>query len=70
MSVEPIILAAAGAWYLVAHCRLREGIRWFRIDRIQEANLTNQRYEARPVSDIGEPPDAARPALLPNRASG
>ena len=60
--IEPIMLAAAGAWYLVAYCRLRTDIRWFRLDRIESADLTRQRYEPRPVSDIGTPPDRARPA--------
>lgn len=60
--IEPIILAAAGAWYLVAHCRLRNDIRWFRLDRIDDANLTGQRYDPRAVADIGTPPERARPS--------
>lgn len=60
--VEPIILAAADMWYLVAHCRLRDGIRWFRIERIEAADLTNQHYEPHPVSSVGTPPPRARPA--------
>ena len=60
--VEPIMLAAARAWYLVAYCQLRSGIRWFRLDRIEAANLTTQHYEPRPISEVGSPPEMARPA--------
>ena len=60
--VEPIMLAAARAWYLVAYCQLRSGIRWFRLDRVETANLTNQSYEPRPVAEVGSPPEMARPA--------
>jgi predicted DNA-binding transcriptional regulator YafY len=58
--VEPIILAGERHWYLVAHCRLRDGIRWFRFDRIERASLTNERYEPMPVDAIGVPPEGAR----------
>ena len=61
--VEPVILAGGSPWYLVAYCRLREAIRWFRFDRIEEADLTKQSYEPRPVGDIGTPPERARPAF-------
>lgn len=58
--VEPIILAWADRrWYVVARCRLRDGIRWFRLDRIETAHTTRESYEPRPVADIGEPPEGA-----------
>ena len=39
--VEPMIFAlTAGQWKLVAWCRLREGIRWFALTRIQRATVT------------------------------
>ncbi|CAN5696618.1 hypothetical protein BH20ACT2_BH20ACT2_13990 [soil metagenome] len=45
--VEPAVLALdSGRWYLVAHCRLRDDIRWFRLDRIARADLTRQRVGA------------------------
>lgn len=59
--VEPIIVAwSHNRWYLVAHCNMRDDIRWFRLGRIDQADLTRDRYEPRPVADIGTPPvDAA-----------
>jgi len=59
--VEPVLLAhTGGRWYLVAWCRERDGMRWFRLDRVERADLTTERYEPRPVEDVGEPPaDAA-----------
>lgn len=60
--VEPIIAAwTQGRWYLVAHCRLRDGIRWFRLDRIERADATREHYAPRPIADVGTPPEAARP---------
>jgi predicted DNA-binding transcriptional regulator YafY len=59
--VDPQLLALNhGQWYLVAHCHLRQGIRWFRTDRIVSARLTNRRSIDRPVEDNGEPPPTAR----------
>ncbi|WP_251152145.1 WYL domain-containing protein [Cellulosimicrobium sp. Marseille-Q4280] len=55
--VEPVILAHTdGRWYLVAWCRLREGIRWFRLSRVVRADVTAETYAPRPVADVGEPP--------------
>jgi len=42
-SVEPIGLAGGGEhWYLVAWCRLREGIREFRLDRVRRFARTEE----------------------------
>lgn len=61
-AVEPILLAhARGSWYLVGWCRLREGIRWFRLTRVERADLTAEPYEPRPVADVGAPPAGAAP---------
>ena len=61
-AVEPIIAARAdGRWHLVAYCREREAVRWFRFERIERADATNVRYRPRPVSDIGVPPAGAAP---------
>ena len=60
--IESIVLARTGdAWYLVAWCRLRDDIRWFRLDRILRADLTPEVHVPRPVSSVGEPPPDARP---------
>ncbi|NBC17351.1 MAG: WYL domain-containing protein [Bacteroidetes bacterium] len=36
------ILSYQGRWYVLAYCRLREGMRDFRIDRIEEASLEKE----------------------------
>lgn len=58
--VDPQLLARTnGTWYLIAWCRLRDDVRWFRLDRIETATLTA--IEAREVdpAQIGRPPDTA-----------
>jgi len=43
-AVEPIALVGASdAWYLFAYCRLRDDVRFFRVDRVATAQLTDQR---------------------------
>ena len=42
--IEPMGYVAKGSdWYLIAWCRLRDGIRAFRVDRISEATPTGER---------------------------
>ena len=61
-SVEPILLAHTdGRWYLVAWCRLRGAVRWFRLARIEQAHLTVEWYVPRDVASVGTPPDDAAP---------
>jgi predicted DNA-binding transcriptional regulator YafY len=58
--VEPVILAhTEGRWYLVAWCRLRADVRWFRLTRVVRADVTREAYVPRPVGDVGEPPAGA-----------
>ncbi|NLF04498.1 MAG: WYL domain-containing protein [Actinomycetales bacterium] len=60
--VEPVILAYTEAhWYLVAWCRLRTAIRWFRVDRIERADVTAEQHPPRDVAQAGEPPSSAAP---------
>ncbi|WP_353951518.1 WYL domain-containing protein [Knoellia sp. S7-12] len=60
--VDPVLLAHTdGNWYLVAHCRTAEAIRWFRLDRVEAANLTKERAATVPVDNVGRPPSTARP---------
>lgn len=62
--VEPIVLAFAdGRWYLVAWCRTRAAVRWFRLARIERADLTAETCVARPAAEIGTPPADAAPVL-------
>ena len=58
--VEPMIFAlTAGQWKLVAWCRLREGIRWFTLTRIQRATVTRHPCTGYQIEEIGEPPTLA-----------
>jgi len=58
--VEPLALVgSAQSWYLVGYCRLRQGERAFRLDRIVEAELTGER-----APDRGEPAMEGVPAGL------
>ena len=60
--VEPVLLGSShGRWYLVAWCRLRSDIRWFRLDRIERADVTRETFVARDVAQVGEPPADASP---------
>lgn len=59
--VEPHMLVHTGrAWFLVAWCRTRDGVRWFRMDRVSDATITRQSFVARDPELFGEPPPDAR----------
>jgi len=61
-AADPQLLGlTAGHWYLIAYCRLRGQIRWFRLDRIQRATLTAEPADDYPLGDIGDPPPSAHP---------
>ncbi|WP_211978947.1 MULTISPECIES: WYL domain-containing protein [Brevibacterium] len=47
-------------WFLVAHCREREAIRWFVLDQIVTAHLTAEAATDIPVAAVGAPPPTAR----------
>jgi predicted DNA-binding transcriptional regulator YafY len=60
--VEPVVLARTGAvWYLIAWCRTRLDVRWFRLSRVLRADVTTEQYSPRPVTDLGQAPPDARP---------
>jgi len=65
-TVEPVALAAThGHWYLLAWCRLRQGPRWFRTDRIVSAHLTTEPAPDHDATTLfGTPPDDTRPLRL------
>ena len=45
--VEPLgVVCYGGAWYLVAWCRLRRDVRHFRVDRIRELTVLDERFAA------------------------
>ena len=51
--IEPaMFLAGAKGWYLVAWCRLREGLRVFRTDRILTVQDTGELAPARPAEAV------------------
>ena len=53
--VEPWALSAAeGAWYLQGHCRTAEAPRDFRLDRIRDLEVLDER--AGPIPEVVEPP--------------
>ncbi len=61
-AVEPVLLASShGRWYLIAWCRLRSDIRWFRLGRIERADATRETFAARDVAQVGQPPADAVP---------
>lgn len=66
-AVEPVALAATGGhWNLLAWCRLRQGPRWFRTDRIVSARVTNELAPEHDAATLfGEPPPDAHPLRLP-----
>jgi predicted DNA-binding transcriptional regulator YafY len=65
-AVEPAALADTGGhWYLLAWCRLRDGPRWFRTDRIRDAHLTTEQAPEHDTSTLfGVPPPDAGPVRL------
>ncbi len=46
------LIAARGAWYIVAHSAEREAVRIFRLDRVEEATLLAARYEVPPAFSL------------------
>lgn len=60
--VEPHLLARTDDhWYLVGWCRWREAPRWFRLDRIRAAHLTDEDVQHRDLAVFGTPPPDAHP---------
>ena len=53
--VEPHRCLYDGFWYLMAYCRLAEGPRVFRLDRIRRAELTADGFQ--PPDDVAEAMD-------------
>jgi predicted DNA-binding transcriptional regulator YafY len=61
--VEPQLLAKNGQhWFLVAWCRERDAIRWFRADRVENVELTAETAPRRDLTDFGTPPPGGHPA--------
>ena len=61
--VEPQLLARSGRhWFLVGWCREREAMRWFREDRIEGVEPTDETAPRRDLADLGSPPAEGHPA--------
>lgn len=59
--VEPVMFGSRrGRWYLIGWCRLREGMRWFLVTRIEHAAVTTIPCGAHGVEEVGVPPATAR----------
>ncbi|WP_169165495.1 helix-turn-helix transcriptional regulator [Cellulomonas taurus] len=59
--VEPIMFGSSGGrWYLIGWCRLREGIRWFLVDRVERASVTADPCGCHGIEEVGPPPVTAR----------
>ncbi|TDB86692.1 YafY family transcriptional regulator [Actinomadura sp. KC216] len=55
--VEPVAFTAVSLrWYLIGWCRLRDGARVFRIDRIRRATLLDERAPERAFDEMTCPP--------------
>ena len=60
--VEPQLVArTADREYLVAWCQEREAMRWFRLDRVGSAQLTEETAPRRDPATFGAPPAGDRP---------
>jgi predicted DNA-binding transcriptional regulator YafY len=67
--VEPQLLArTADHEYLVAWCREREAVRWFRQDRIESAQVTDESAARRDPATFGAPPAGDHPTHPAGRA--
>lgn len=59
--VEPIMFGSRGGrWYLIGWCRLRGAVRWFRVARIERADVTAAPCGDHGVDEVGTPPPTAR----------
>jgi predicted DNA-binding transcriptional regulator YafY len=67
--LEPQLLArTAEREYLVAWCRERQAMRWFRLDRIESAELTVETAQRRDPATFGAPPAGDHPTHPAGRA--
>ncbi len=48
------IVFASGMWYTVAHCESSEGVRFFRLDRVEEVETLEARFDPAPRPAVDE----------------
>lgn len=46
------VLPVRGSWFLVAHCERSDGVRFFRVDRVEEATPLGDHFETNPDFDL------------------
>ena len=60
---EPqLLVRSSDHLFLVAWCRERQALRWFREDRIESVELTDETAPRRELAGLGAPPAAGHPA--------
>jgi predicted DNA-binding transcriptional regulator YafY len=64
--VEPLHLHyAGGAWYLIAYCRARDGVRDFRLERIDQAQVLPATFAPRDAIALAVPvPERLTPVRI------
>jgi predicted DNA-binding transcriptional regulator YafY len=61
--VEPqLLVRSSDHRFLVAWCRERQALRWFREDRIESLELTDESAPRRELAGLGAPPASGHPA--------
>jgi predicted DNA-binding transcriptional regulator YafY len=61
--VEPqLLVRSSDHLFLVAWCRERSALRWFREDRIESAEVTGETAPRRQLTGLGAPPASGHPA--------
>jgi predicted DNA-binding transcriptional regulator YafY len=61
--VEPqLLVRSSDHLFLVAWCRERSALRWFREDRIETVELTGETAPRRELTGLGAPPTTGHPA--------
>ncbi len=67
--VEPSELRYAnGSWYVIGYCRLRQGIRGFRLERVEELKLLNETFEPRLIQETPSEKTTVRIRFAPENA--
>lgn len=67
--VEPqLLVRTADHEYLVAWCRTRDAVRWFRLDRVESADVTAEAAPRRSLAAFGAPPAGDHPTHPAGRA--
>jgi predicted DNA-binding transcriptional regulator YafY len=62
--VEPVsLIGGSTSWYLLGWCRLRDGARAFRLDRVERAVLTGATADPRRLEEVISPAVQTRPLV-------